>query len=56
MAQKIINGKTARDFTSSAAAEAWGFRVIDWLRAFSFNEHAARIDADRALPRWWEAA
>ena len=50
----IINGKTPRDFTSSAAAEAWGFRLIDWLRAFTFNEHCTRIKADRARHAWWD--
>ena len=45
----MSNNISARDFASSAEAEANGFTVVQWLRAFTFNEHAARIDIDRAL-------
>ena len=38
-----------RDFKSSAEARAAGFSTLQWLRAFTFNEHAARIKRDRLL-------
>jgi hypothetical protein len=43
-----------RQFNSSAEARAAGFSTIQWLRAFSFAEHAARIERDHAAPKWYE--
>jgi hypothetical protein len=50
------NMKNIRDFATSAEARAAGFTTLQWLRAFTFNEHAARIERDRAYagPKWWE--
>ena len=38
-----------RSFTSSAQARAAGFSTLQWLRAFTFAEHAARIDQNHTL-------
>ena len=48
--------KNIRAFASSAEARTAGFTTLRWLRAFSFNEHAARIAQDRACAgiSWWE--
>ena len=48
------NMKNIRDFAASAEARAAGFTTLQWLRAFTFAEHAARIDQNKALPKWWE--
>lgn len=41
--------ETLRSFTSSSQARAAGFSTLSWLRAFTFAEHAARIDASNAI-------
>lgn len=41
--------ETLRSFTSSAQARAAGFSTLSWLRAFSFAEHTAQIDASNAI-------
>jgi len=38
----------ARQFRTAADARAAGLSTLQWLRAFSFAEHAARIERDRA--------
>jgi hypothetical protein len=38
-----------RTFNSSVEARAAGFSTIEWLRAFTFNEHCAFIDAERKV-------
>ncbi len=40
---------TLRTFQDSATARAAGFSTIQWLRAFSFNEHAAHIERARVM-------
>lgn len=44
-----------RDYKSSAEARANGFSTLEWLRAFTFAEHAARIDNSNNQPKWWQA-
>lgn len=39
---------TIRDCKTSADARANGFSTIQWLRAFTFAEHAAREDQRRS--------
>lgn len=41
--------QTLRTFASSSEARAAGFSTLQWLRAFTFTEHAARITRDAAL-------
>ena len=41
---------TVRDCKTSADARANGFSTIQWLRAFTFAEHAAREDQRRPQP------
>jgi hypothetical protein len=36
-----------RTFKTSAEARDAGFATIEWLRAFTFAEHCAFIDAER---------
>ena len=45
----MTNTEILRAFTSSAAARAAGFSTLQWLRAFTFAEHAARLDASNAI-------
>jgi hypothetical protein len=45
----MANTQILRSFTSSAAARAAGFSTLQWLRAFSFAEHAARADTSNQI-------
>jgi len=45
-----------RDCKTSAEARANGFSTIQWLRAFTFAEHAARESLRIRQQRYWQDA
>ena len=53
MASRCADRIMLRSFSDSDEAENAGFSRMQWLRAFSFAERAARQDAENALPKWW---
>jgi hypothetical protein len=47
------HNEVLRTFQSSACARAAGYSTLAWYRAFTFEEHAKRIDISNAQPKWW---
>jgi hypothetical protein len=45
----MTNTAILRSFASSAQARAAGYSTLEWLRAFSIAEHAARIEVSHAI-------
>jgi hypothetical protein len=45
-----------RECKTSAEARSYGFSTVQWLRAFTFTEHAAREDRQRCRQRRWQDA
>ena len=47
---------TIRDCKTAEEARANGFSTLQWLRAFTFAEHAARQDRQLRRQRDWQDA
>jgi len=48
----MTNNTNIRAFTNSADARAAGFTTLEWLRAFSTQEHIALIQKDSPKREW----
>jgi hypothetical protein len=56
MTNEANNTKTVRDFQDSASARAASFSSLQWLRAFTVEEHAERIRISQDQPKWFDNA